>query len=215
MTKITILGGTGYTGTNLVKEAAKRGHEVTSYSRNEPTEKVEGVQYKTASLLDDTIRQEAVENADVVIATLAPRGELEPALAGIYARIAELSATAGTRLGVVGGFSTLRPAEGAPRIVEGNDIPEQYAAEAKVMYTVLLALENEAPEKLDWFYASPAATYGAHVPGEAKGTYRIGGQVALFDENGDSAISGADFAKAIIDEIETPAHKNEQISIAY
>jgi putative NADH-flavin reductase len=215
MTKITILGGTGYTGANIVKEAAKRGHHVTSFSRNVPSDQVEGVQYETASLTNDTVRQAAVDSADVIIAALAPRGELESQLAGIYARIAELASTSNTRLGIVGGFSALRPAEGAPRFAEGDGIPEQYAAEAKVMHAVLLALENSAPNGLDWFYISPAQNYGAHVPGEATGEYRLGGQVALFDKDGTSAISGADFAKAIIDEVETPAHHSQQISVAY
>ncbi len=215
MATIIILGGTGYTGSNLVHEAVRRGHKVISYSRNEPVEKVDGVEYRIASLADDTARQSAVAGTDVVIGTLAPRGELEAELASIYTRITELAATNGVRLGIVGGFSTLRPAENAPRFVEGTDIPAEYAAEATVMYTVLRSLEDEAPEDLDWVYFSPAQQFGAYAPGEATGNYRVGGQVALFDATGSSAISGADFAKAIIDEIETPAHHREQISIAY
>jgi putative NADH-flavin reductase len=213
--KITVLGGSGYTGGNIVREAVGRGHEVTSFSRTVPADQVAGVRYEIGSLLDDAVRQRAVAGADVVIGALAPRSELETGLEALYARLEELAAAAGARLGIVGGFSTLRPAEGAPRMVEGDGVPAEFAAEARVMHTVLMHFLDAAPAHLDWFYASPAASYGSHAPGEATGGYRIGGEVALLDENGESALSGADFALAVVDEIETPAHHRSQFSVAY
>lgn len=36
MTRITVLGGTGYAGAHIVRIAAERGHEVVSFSRSEP-----------------------------------------------------------------------------------------------------------------------------------------------------------------------------------
>lgn len=215
MAKITVLGGTGYTGGNIVREAAARGHEVTSYSRSVPEAPVDGVHYETGSLLDDDVRRAAVNGAHVVIAALAPRGELETTLEGVYARLVELAQESGTRVGIVGGFSALRPAEGAPRFAEGDDVPPQFAAEARAMLRVLVHLETEVGDSADWFYISPAASYGSYVPGVATGAYRTGGGVAIFDEQGESAVSGADFALAIVDEIEQPAHRREQLSIAY
>lgn len=215
MSTLVVIGGTGYTGGNIVAEAAQRGHSVTSWSRNAPESPVVGVTYETGSLQDDENRQRAVAGADTVILALAPRGELENELAGIYARIAELAAASGARLGVVGGFSGLRPAEGAPRFAEGDDLPPQFAHEARVMTGVLETLLADAPEGLDWFFVSPAANYGSYAPGEKLGTYRTGGEVAVFDEKGESAVSGVDFATAIVDEIETPAHHGEQFGVAY
>lgn len=215
MAKITVLGGTGYTGGNIVREALAQGHEVVSYSRRLPDTPLEGVQYKTGSLLDDAVRQQAVQGSDVVIGALSPRGELESTIAGVYTRIAEIAAEKSARLGVIGGFSTLRPAEGAPRFVEKGDIPPEFAAEAQAMYAVLENLLTRAPAGLDWFYASPAASYGAHVPGTATGTYRTSGDVALFDNTGTSAISGPDFALAVVTEVGTPSHHRAQFSVAY
>ncbi len=215
MTKITILGGTGFTGGNIAKEAVSRGLDVTSVSRSIPEQKIEGVSYVAVSVDDNATHQSIIDNADIIVGALAPRGELESKLFATYAHISELAAEKGARFAVVGGFSALRPAEGAPRFAEGNDVPAQYAAEAKVMFDVLVYLNTKAPDNLDWLYVSPAATYGAHVPGEATGTYRVGGEIALFDKEGASTISGADFALAIVDEIEKPAHHREQISIAY
>ena len=214
MARITVLGGTGYTGAQLVREAAARGHEVRSISRNPPRDPIAGVTYDTASLLDDAARQRAVDGADVVLGALAARGELEPELRGAYARLAELAAQSGARWGVIGGFSSLRLASDAPRIAAG-DLPPQFAAEARTMVEVLDDLEAEAPEALDWFFVSPAADYGAHVPGVATGTYRLGSDVALFDADGASVLSGPDLATAVIDEIDVPRHRRTQFSVVH
>lgn len=45
--------------------------------------------------------------------------------------------------------------------------------------------------------------------------FRLGGDVLLTDENGVSDISGADFAQAFVDEIETPTHTGQRFTVAY
>ena len=213
MTRITILGGTGYTGSNIARQAAARGHQVTSFSRTPPAEPIEGVTYTTGSL-DDSLG-ELIENADVIVGALAPRGGLETVLRELYASVARRTAASGKRLGIVGGWSALRLAPGAVRTAYTSEVPEQFATEARVMAEVIDDLVESAPEGLDWFYASPAANYGSYAPGEARGTYRTGGEVAIVDDEGNSAVSGVDFAKAIVDEIETPAHSGQQFGVAY
>lgn len=70
----------------------------------------------------------------------------------------------------------------------------------------------------------PSAVEATTVPGEPvagglipprTGEYRVGDEVALFDEAGESVISGADFALAVVDEIDTPAHHRAHIGIAH
>ena len=78
-----------------------------------------------------------------------------------------------------------------------------------------MLLAERAPQDLDWLFLSPAGAYGARAPGERTGAYRVGGEVALFDAEGASHLSGADFALAIVDEIERPKHHREHIGIAY
>ena len=78
-----------------------------------------------------------------------------------------------------------------------------------------MLLAKKAPEELDWLFVSPASGYGSFAPGERTGSYRVGGESALFDADGNSNISGADFALAIVDEIENPRHHREHISVAY
>ena len=109
-------------------------------------------------------------------------------------------------------FSSLRPAAGAPRFIEG-DVPAQYLAEATAGHQ---ALETflAAPEGVDWVFVSPPAHYGSWVPGESTGTYRVSDDVAILDENGDSTITAADLALLVLDLIETGGHGREHISVA-
>ncbi|WP_424467242.1 NAD(P)-dependent oxidoreductase [Pseudoclavibacter helvolus] len=214
MAKITILGGNGYAGSNLVTAAAAAGHDVTSFSRSLPEEQVAGVTYETGSVLDDRTIERAFDGAEVVVSTLSPRGELEGRTRGVLESAAALAATKGVRFGVVGGAGSLLVAEGGPRLADTDGFPDPVKPEAAEMAGVLDDLRASTPE-LDWFYVSPAAAFGAWAPGEATGQYRIGGDVLLTDDNGDSNISGADFAAAIVAEIEHPAHHRARFTVAY
>lgn len=212
MARIVVLGGTGYTGGHVVQEAAGRGHEVVSVSRSEPTDPVEGVRYDVGPVQE--LAHRVVPHADAVVATLSPRGDMAGRLVEVYGELARLSAEAGARYLQVGGFSSLRPAPDQPRFVEG-EVPEQFRAEALEGEETRVLLAGHAPQELDWLFVSPAGGYGAWAPGERTGTYRVGGEVAMFDAEGGSNLSGADLAVAIVDEIEAPAHHREHIGIAY
>lgn len=212
MANIVVFGGTGYTGANIVREAALRGHQVISVSRSEPQDRIQGVRYEVGAA--EQLAQRVIASADAVVATVSPRGDMAGRLVELYGELARLSAQAGARYVQIGGFSSLRPVAGAPRFVEG-DVAEQYREEALEGDATRAALFEGAPRDLDWVFVSPAGAYGAWAPGTRTGTYRVGGEVALFDGEGGSNISGADFAIAVVDEIETPAHHREHIGIAY
>jgi putative NADH-flavin reductase len=216
MTRITVVGGTGYAGSAIVAEAARRGHEVVSVSRSVPAEeaRVEGVRYETGSLVDADVRARAVADAEVVVSSLSPRGELDGRIVEVDRELAALAEQHGARFVVVGGYSSLRLEEGGPRQAETGQIPPEYAGEALQMNEVLGEL-LASTESLDFTFVSPAMQFGAYAPGEARGRYRVGGEVAFTDEAGVSAVSGADFALAVVDELETPAHRREHISVAY
>lgn len=211
MSTIAIVGGTGYAGSAIAKEAIRRGHEVISLSRSLPGEPVPGVRYEQGPA---TEAARLLDGVETVVGALSPRAGSEGTLVEVYADLAAASAAAGARLVVIGGFGSLRPAPGAARFAEGGGMPPEYAAEASEMNTVRAALET-TPETVDWIFVSPAATFGAHLPGEVRGSYRTGGDVALFDSEGNSAISGQDFALAVVNEIESPTVRRAQISFAY
>ena len=213
--KITIIGGTGYAGSAIAREAAKRGHEVTSVSRSFPAEPIPGVAY-VASGVEDA--GEALAGADVIVGAFSPRGVNKGALAKVYADLAKQAADAGARLVLVGGFSCLRRSARAPRMLEAEgfpaDVPAEIVAEAQENLNVLNHLLTDTTG-VDWLFVSPAMEFSAWQPGEDLGRYRIGDEVALFDENGKSAISGVDYARAVLDEIENPTRHRAQIGMAY
>jgi putative NADH-flavin reductase len=212
MATVVVFGGTGYTGGNVVREASARGHRVVSVSRSEPKDPVEGVHYETGPV--EQVAGQVIPGADAVVAALSPRGDMSGRLVDVYRELAQQSAAAGARYIQVGGYSSLRPEPGAPRFVDG-EIPEQFRDEALEGEATRVLLAEEAPEGLDWVFVSPAAGYGAWAAGERTDRYRVGDDVALVDEDGGSNISGADFAAAIVDEIDRPTRHRAHMSVAY
>src|SRR5262249_53636593 len=168
MSSIVVFGGTGYTGGNVVREAAARGHQVISVSRSAPADPVEGVQYEHGSV--EELAPNVIPGADAVVVALSPRGGLAGRLVKLDSHMAAQAAAVNARLVVIGGFSSLRPAAGAPRIV--GQMSGQFREEAVENDAVRVMLEDSAPEGLDWIYVSPASGYGAWTAGERTGTYR-------------------------------------------
>ncbi|MCE1175023.1 MAG: NAD(P)H-binding protein [Propionibacteriales bacterium] len=225
MTTITIFGGTGFAGAHLVSEAADRGHRVVAVSRRIPDAagRIEGVDYQTADVTNADLSA-LIADSEVVIAALSPRGELDNLLRDVYRRIADTAQRAGRRLVVVGGFSSLRPAPDAPRFIEiGMEPDEHFSAEQ------VAALMNEATQihstlvdlldrddDLVWTFFSPGMEFGSHTPGNRTGQYRVSDDgLVLSDDTGRSAVSGADFAIAILDEIEASSPRTGHLAVAY
>ncbi len=211
---ITVIGGTGYAGSAIAREAARRGHAVTVISRNAPAAKIDGVRY-LASAATGPEALAAVAGADVVVAALSPRGDTFGKLPSLYGQLAQQAARAGARFVVVGGFSCLRPAPGLPRIIENPEgFPPEVLPEARENLDVLNLLLADT-SGVDWLFACPGLEFSALTPGEDLGRYRVGDDVVLQDDNGKSAISGIDFARAVLDEIEAPTRQRAQIHFAY
>lgn len=214
MTTLNVLGGTGYAGALIVAEAVRRGHEVTSFSRKLPETQVAGAHYRTGSVLDPAFLAETTAGADVVFNSLSPRDDLAGRLEGVVDDLVGLLRGSGVRFGVLGGASSLRVSEDGPLFFDAQPLPDEVLPEVRTGMAVLDALRS-APTDLDWFYVSPAAEFGAWVPGEATGSYRVADDVLLVDEQGRSFISGADLALAVVDEIEQPRHRRTRFHVAY
>ena len=210
MATVVVFGGTGYTGANVVREAVARGHDVVAVSRSEPGDPVPGARYETGRA--EVVASRVVPGADAVVAAISPRGDMAGRLVDVYAELARQAAAARARYLQVGGFSSLRPAPGAPRFVEG-DLPAEYRDESLEGEATRVMLVEQAPADLDWVFISPAGQYGVWFPGRRTDAYRVGGEVALFDDKGESTVSGEDFAAAIVDEIEIPAHHRAHIGV--
>jgi len=214
MARISVLGGTGYGGGAVVREAARRGHAVTSYSRRPPEQPVDGVIYVTGSLLDPEHLAKSVEGADVVFEALSPRGDMQGRVEDIVDGLIRLADGAGVRLGVLGGASSMLVSEGGPRLFDTAETAPEILPEVQTGLDVLETLKR-APESLDWFYVSPAAEFGSWVDAPETGAYRLSDEVLLTDENGVSRISGADLALAVVDEMEHPRYRRRRFHTAH
>src|SRR5699024_173633 len=120
MSRITVIGGTGYAGSAIATEAASRGHQVTSFSRSLPETQIPQVKYVTGDVTDAQALAAVISDAEVVVGALSPRGALAEHYRSGNSDGAKLADAAGASLFIVGGFSSLRPAPGAPRFV--NDL---------------------------------------------------------------------------------------------
>ncbi|MBT2473538.1 NAD(P)H-binding protein [Microbacterium sp. ISL-103] len=213
MARIVVLGGTGYAGRHIVSEAVSRGHDVIAISRSTPADAVDGASYVQGSALEISSLANAFDGADAVVSALSPRGDMtDSVLEALRNVITELADTS-TRLGVVGGAGGSLVAPEGPRLFD-LDFPEEYKHEAQVGIDSLALLES-TDESLDWFFIHPAEVFGPWAEGERTGHYRDGGDVLVRDADGKSFISGADFAVAVIDEIERPVHRRGRFTVGY
>ncbi|MGN7936891.1 NAD(P)-dependent oxidoreductase [Pseudomonas sp. 22447] len=204
MSKIAIIGATGRAGSQLLEEALRRGHSVTAIARN--TTKIgqrAGVTSKQLDVLDSEALTAAVTGHDVVIS--AAHFATVPA----DKVIAPVKAAGVKRLLVVGGAGSLLLPDNS-RMIDSDGFPEQYLAEATAGALFLDVLRNE--QDLDWTFLSPSAEF---VETERTGRFRIGEDHLLFDESGRSWISFADYAIAMIDEVESPQFPRARFTVGY
>jgi putative NADH-flavin reductase len=109
---------------------------------------------------------------------------------------------------VVGGAGSLAVAPGV-RLIDTPEFPDAYRAEAEAGIRFLDLLRAE--EALNWTFLSPSAMF---VPGARTGVFRLGTDDLLASDAG-SSISHEDFAVAMIDELETPAHARARFTVGY
>lgn len=215
MSRIVVIGGTGYAGSAIVAEAAARGHEVVAFSRSLPSDPVEGVSYVEGDAIDEAALGSAISGADVVVAALAPRGPLAEPFREVNRTIARLADAEGARLLVVGGYSSLRPAPRAPRFVEDlSHVPAEVQAEVLAGAALIIEDLPSTPETLDWVFVSPALAFGSFAPGERLGEYRLGDDIAVSPEDGGD-ISAPDYAMGFVDLIEAGDHHRAQVNLAH
>ena len=205
---VVLFGATGNSGSSILQELVRRGHRVTAVARD--TSKlpatVTAVQDDLSSV--DKIAS-IIAGADVVVSAYAPPPGDPDALLGVTEREIQAVKLAGNaRLIVVGGAGLLEVAPGISLIASGH-LPEQYLPIARAHQKALEILKKS---DVNWTYFSPGAYF---VPGERTGKFRLGTTGLIADAKGDSRISFEDYAIAVVDEIEKPAHERGQMSIGY
>jgi uncharacterized protein len=207
---VVVYGATGNAGSEIVKELVSRGHKVTAVAR-----KVDSLKGKTGvtAKVDDLSNVDAIaaviKGADAVVTAYQPPSDNTDALVDVTKRQIEAVKKAGVpRLLVVGGAGLLEVAPGMTLIKSGH-LPAEYLPIATSHEKALGVLRGS---DINWTYLSPGAYF---VHGERTGTFRLGTKELVMDAKGGSKISFADYAIALVDEIEKPAHQRGSFSVGY
>jgi uncharacterized protein len=210
--KIALIGASGMIGSVLLKEALSRGHQVTAIARH--IEKIQPQDHLIIKAGDVTDEAQAVKlfaGQDAVLSSFAASGPADPfaAFPAAYRTIISAMKKAGVkRLLVVGGAGSLE-VDGV-QLVDGGGIPDAWKPGVLGLREVLYLLRKESD--LDWTFLSPSAMI---APGERTGKFRLGGDQLLKDANGESRISVEDYAVAMLDEVEKPAHIRQRFTVGY
>jgi putative NADH-flavin reductase len=207
MKKIAVVAANGKAGKLIVKEAIDRGMDVTAFVRGENQTVAEKAVVK--DIMDLTAEDLAGFDA-VVDAFGAWTPETLPQHSTTLAHLCDCVAGTDVRLLVVGGAGSLyvNP-EHTACVADGPDFPDAFKPLAAAMAKALEELR--ARDDVAWTYISPAGDFQAE--GERTGAYILGGEELTLNEAGESVISYADYAIAMVDEIESGDHIRQRISV--
>lgn len=205
---VALIGATGNAGSRILTELLQRGHSVTAIVRDAArvpaSTRVEAV---SRDVSDEAGLAAVLKGHDAVISSVPFDGTDAGKL------IAAVRASGVKRYLVVGGAGSLEIALGdiplGLKLVDAPNFPAAYRKEATAGCDFLDQLKAEA--ELDWTFLSPAAMF---VPGERTGVFRLGLDKLLANAQG-SKISFEDFAVALVDELEKPAHSRKRFTVGY
>ncbi|OAH57384.1 MULTISPECIES: NAD(P)-dependent oxidoreductase [Bacillaceae] len=207
--KIAIIGATGKAGNLVLKEAKERGHDVTAIVRSAAKITDTNVNVIEKDIFNLTTAD--VQSFDVVVNAFgAPAGQEHLHVEAGQKLIDVLKEAADTKLVVVGGAGSLFVDEAKTiRVLETPDFPKEYLPTAQNQGVNLLDLQKS--EGIQWTFISPSAFFDPE--GKRTGSYQSGKDHLLVNAEGQSYISYADYAIAVLDEIEHPKHINERFTV--
>ena len=202
--KVALIGATGNVGSRLLAELASRGHAVTAIARHpEKALARPGVTPKRGDVHDKAGLAPLLAGHDAVISAVRFSAS-DPHLL-----IAAVKAAGVPRYLVVGGAGSLEVAPGQ-KLIDTPSFPAAYKPEAGAGGAFLELLRGE--KDLDWTFLSPSALISA---GERTGKFRLGGDRLLTGPDGKSSITYEDYAIALVDELEKPAHSRRRFTVGY
>ncbi|MFJ7471372.1 NAD(P)-dependent oxidoreductase [Peribacillus frigoritolerans] len=207
--KIGIIGASGKAGSMILKEALTRGHEVTAIVRDEAKVQIQGASVMEKDVFD--LKAEDIKEFDVVVNAFgaAPGKEHLHVEAGKIL-IEAMKGAPQTKLIVVGGAGSLFVDEAKTiRVLDTPELPKEYFATAYNQSKNLGDLQNATG--IQWTFVSPSAFFDPH--GIRTGGYKLGKDNLLVNSKGESYVSYADFALAVLDEIENPQHINQRFTV--
>ncbi|WAC58967.1 NAD(P)-dependent oxidoreductase [Brevundimonas sp. SL130] len=201
--KVAVLGASGRAGSEITKELAARGHAVVAIARKpEAIPAAPGVTATAGDASDAGALAELIKGSDAVISAL----HFDLSAATLLGALKNAKVP---RLLVTGGAASLEVAPGV-RLIDTPEFPEDWKVFAQGGIVFLDALRSET--EIDWTFFSPAAFI---EEGPRLGVFRTGGDQLITDDKGESRISFADYAIAMVDELEQHNHSRARFTAAY
>lgn len=211
---IVLLGATGFVGSALLKEALDRGHTVTAIARDAgKLQQRERLTAKAGDIHDANALATLIAGHDALISAFNP-GWKNPQLydeqvRGTTAIIVAVKKAGIKRVLWVGGAGGQQVSPGV-RVVDTPDFPDWVKPGSLATINALEQLRQEP--SLEWSFLAPSAEM---QPGKRTGKFRLGSDQLLVDASGKSHVSVQDYAVAMIDELERPAHLRERFTVGY
>lgn len=210
---IALIGASGFIGSALRTEALARGHQVTAIVTNPgKLAPLAGLTVVKADVNDTAALAAQLKGADAVLSAFSGHAQantFDYYLNGFKSIVAAVKAAGVPRLLVVGGAGSLEVAPGL-QLLDTPQFPEAYKPTAEGARQALALLREDAA--LNWTMLSPSAII---APGERTGQFRLGTDQLLANAQGDSRISVQDYAVAMINELEKPAHARQRFTVGY
>lgn len=205
---VVLYGATGRTGRRILNELVSRGHQVTAVDLN-PDKLPDTVKRDRDDLSNVDRIVEIINGADAVVSAYGPPYDDSDQLIGVTERlIAAVGKADNPRLIVVGGCGSLEFSPGMT-VLESDQWPKKLVPVA-ISHTKAFAALRASD--INWTYFSPPMLL---VPGVRTEKFRLGGDKLIIDEQGKSKISYEDYAVALVDELENPAHERSRFTIGY
>ena len=218
---VVLLAATGQAGRTILNELINRGHQVTAVARN--LEKLPEQLPQSVKRVQDDLSSadriaEIIAGADAVVSAFGPSSSdprytsdqsYTDQLVSLTERTIAAVRKAGVpRLIVVGGCGSLEFSPGVT-VLDSGHWPPEYVPIAKSHVKAFAALRAS---DINWTYFSCPMSI---TPGERTGKFRLGGDNLIKDAQGKSRVSFEDYAVALVDELEKPAHERARFTVGY
>lgn len=205
--KIAVVAANGRVAKKVITEAVNRGHEVTGFGRK--ANNTDAQNWVQKDLFD--ITADDLKGFDAVVDAFGAWTEdTLPLHSTSLKHLCDILSGTDTRLYIVGGAGSLYVnKEHTATVSDGPDFPDSFKPLASAMAKALGELRER--KDVNWTYISPAGDFQAD--GERTGKYILGGEELVLNKAGESVISYADYAIAMVDVIEDGGHNQERISV--
>ena len=205
--KIAVVAANGRVGRLVVKEALERGHDVTAFARRE--NKTDAKKFMARDIMDITV--DDLKGFDAVVDAFgAWTAETLPLHSTTMKHLCDVLSGSDTRLLIVGGAGSLYVnKEHTAQVLDDPNFPAEYKPTASAQAKELKELRERNDVK--WTFVSPACDFRADDP--KTGKYLFGGEELILNDKGESIISYADYAAAMVDEIEKGNHIKQRIGV--